>query len=381
MMKTIVIQAWTVHKLDGRYFLPYSHWIYLNEIVKYFDRICLLSPVKCWENSNEITMVPIAHLNNVNVYELPYAEGYIGSLKYFRHFFKAYRELKEYDVSYVRYPIPFGWLQKIFFSGKLRKIHFVGDPIDTIKHNPHLGRVKKLLYFIFFLPENWLYLWACKGAEIYTNGFHIAERLKKYGIHAEAVVSSTLTDRDFYFDRNRRMNPRGPKLIYAGYLRKSKGVETVIRSFSLLRAKYPLAELTIVGTGESEHELRNLASVLNVENVNFLGHIDNRNELNLVLRNHEIFCFASLSEGSPRVILEAMANGLNVVSTPVGVLPYIFEDRNDISFASYDAVSFCEVIDRLVENQDLAYRIREKSFLKAKNFTIEKFLKKVFDEG
>src|SRR5690606_31075751 len=112
---------------------------------------------------------------------------------------KAYRSLKSFNFSYVRYPIPFGWLQKFFFKKKARIIHFVGDPMDTFMNNPKLGKVKRWFYTTFFLPEHRMYMWACKGAQVYTNGFHLAERLKKYNIEANALISSTLTEGDFYF--------------------------------------------------------------------------------------------------------------------------------------------------------------------------------------
>ena len=79
-----------------------------------------------------------------------------------------------------------------------------------------------------------------------------------------------------------------------------------------------------------------------IYNVTFLGHVDNRIQLNEILRNNDIFCFASLSEGSPRVILEAMANVINIVSTAVGSLPTIFENEKDILFADFNDEKDCE---------------------------------------
>src|SRR5690606_5347263 len=334
-MKSILIQAWTVHKSNGQYFLPYTHWVYLNEVIKYYSRVCLLSPTKIHKGLPVKGLVRIGDVENVEVYELPYSHGYIASLKYFTSYIIAYRKLNSFDSSYVRYPIPFGWLQKFFFKRKTRIIHFVGDPIDTIKNNPRIGKLRRWIYTIFFMPEHLLYMWACKGARVYTNGFHLNNRLKKFRIQATPLVSSPLSESDFYFEEEKKIKSEIPKLIYVGYLRKAKGVDTVLRTFSLVQGSYPEAQLTIVGSGESEAELKIYSKHLKLRNVNFVGHIDDRRELKNLFRCHDIFIFASLSEGSPRVILEAMANGLNVVSTPVGALSYIFEDGFDILFANY----------------------------------------------
>jgi glycosyltransferase involved in cell wall biosynthesis len=291
----------------------------------------------------------------------------------------AYYRLRKYAVSYVRYPVPFGWLAKVFMYKKKRIIHYVGDPVDAARNNPVFHEIKRKLLLFFFKPENFMYSWACRGASVYTNGYHIAERLKKRGIEASPIISSTLNQNDFHLDAHKQISEH-PSVIYVGYLRKTKGVETIINGFALLRQKYPNATLTIVGGGEFEQELRQLAS--KVPNINFVGHVDDRNALNALLRQHDLFCFASLSEGSPRVILEAMANGINVVSTPVGSLPHIFKDGENILFADYNnAKMFCDKMIYLVEHKDISFRLRESAFHLVQNYTIANFLKEIFYEA
>src|SRR5690606_13721345 len=118
------------------------------------------------------------------------------------------------------------------------------------------------------------------------------------------------------------------------------------------------------------------------QNVTFLGHIDNRKMLNDLFRAHDIFCFASLSEGSPRVVLEAMANGLNVVTTRVGSLPIVFEDEKDIIFANFnDEIDFCNKIIKILVNKENGYILRFNAFQKVRSYNIHNFLKDIFDEN
>ncbi|WP_051285474.1 glycosyltransferase family 4 protein [Aequorivita capsosiphonis] len=382
IMKSIVIHAWTLHKKGDKYFIPYTHWVYLNEIVKYYSKVCLLSPINLIKSGNS-SLETISNYKNVEVYELPYSDGYIDAIKYFFHYKKAYKELaNNYDVVYARYPIPFGWLQSFYFKDKKKIIHFVGDPVDTIKNNPNLSLIKKLLYTKLFMPEHYMFMRACKTAKVYTNGFHISERLKKYNVNSTPLISSTLNDSDFYFEHNKVIDIEAPKIIYVGYLRKAKGVETVIRAFSLLQKEKPNAVLTIVGHGESEGELKQLATRLNLKNIVFLGHIESRDKLNELFRGHDIFCFASLSEGSPRVILEAMANGLAVISTPVGSLPSTFEDRKNILFSDFnDDKDFAKKLKELSSNNETYNHIRANSYSRVTNFKIENFLRNIFYEA
>lgn len=374
----ILIHAWNIHKIDNSYYLPYTHWIYLNEVVKYYDKIWLICPTGS-DLDKQFSYKDISCFDNVEVYELPYAEKYIDSIKYFFHYISAYKSLSKIcDVAYSRYPAPFGWLQKYFFKNKVRIIHFVGDPLDTINNNPNISRIKKRVYNLFFKPEHFLFIQACKKALVYTNGNHIVERLQKEGIKATPLISSTLNNDDFFFeDKEIRVNQ--PNFIYVGYLRKAKGIETVLRAFALLQKDKPLARLTIVGNGELEEQLKHMVTDEQIKHVTFLGHIDNRKELNHLLRSHDIFCFASLSEGSPRVILEAMANGLAVVSTPVGSLPTTFKDGEDILFANFnDAENFKTQLINISSNQNMFTSIRRHSFNKVSEYKIENFLKTIF---
>lgn len=369
-----------LHKKDGKYYIPFTQWIYLNEIVKYYEKVYMLSPTNVNLQVEDI-YEPLSCFSNVEVYELPYTEKYLEAIKYFFKYKKAYKSLApKCDVVYSRYPIPFGWLQKFYFKGKRRIIHFVGDPMDTIINNPNLSALKKKVYRFLFGPEHWMFIKACKGANVYTNGQHLANKLRSEGIVATPLISSTLSNDDFFFE-DKITNWDEPKIIYVGYLRKAKGIETVLKAFQLFQKEKPKARLTIVGEGESEETLKSLVNDENINHVKFEGHVDNRSRLNDLLRSHDIFCFASLSEGSPRVILEAMANGLAVVTTPVGSLSTTFKDREELLFAEFnDEVDFKNKILELISRDGYYNLIRTNSYNKVLNYKIENFLRTIFDE-
>ena len=377
----LIIHARTVHQCGNHYFLPYTHWVYLKEVVNYYNKICLLSPIKSIAKSESKSLECLDLFENLEVISLPFSSSYLQASKHFFAYYNTYKKLKGYDVFYARYPIPYGWMSKIFHKDKKRIIHFVGDPIDATKTNPNLSTIKKLIMLTLFKPEHRMYLWACKDASVYTNGFHIAKKLEKKGINATALISSTLNDSDFYINEDKTIDSNCPKLIYVGYLRKAKGVETLIKSFKIIQHKFPEAIFSIVGTGEFESELIQLTKKEQISNVKFLGHIDNRLSLNKILRDHDIFCFGSLSEGSPRVILEAMANGLAVVSTPVGSLPAVFQNNKNILFAEFnDEVSFSEKIDQLISHPDVYTSLTQNAINEVRAFTIKSFIKRIFDE-
>ncbi|MGY6625082.1 glycosyltransferase [Acinetobacter johnsonii] len=380
MKESILIQAWGIYTCNGKNYIEYTHYVYLKNILNIYKNIYLLSPAK---------KVDIEDLNNlyelsddIIVYQLPEFSSYTSAYKNFFKYIAVYDRIKNnnFDLVYSRFPSPFGWLQKFYFKGK-RVVHFVGDPIDTLIKNPKVSILKKIFKTIAFLPEYLFFIWSCFGDNVkaYSNGHHISDKLKKYKLNVKPMISSTLTENDFYEKSNSMGYSDVCKLIYVGYLRKAKGVDVVVEAFDDLINKFPgKFSLTIIGSGEEEDNLKKINTEKKL-GINFLGHIDDRNLLNKLLREHDVFCFASVSEGSPRVILEAIANGLNVVTTPVGSLPYIFIDNEDLLYFDFNSkTELSRKIEMLSESSSLQVKLRKNSYEKVKKFKINSFIGEIF---
>ena len=117
----------------------------------------------------------------------------------------------------------------------------------------------------------------------------------------------------------------GPiRLIIACRQEANKGTDVVIKSLPAILEMVPSAVLDVVGGGSLIPELKLLALSLGVESkVNFHGKVSQAEVLNLLGTAH-IFCYpTTASEGFPKVVLEALANGLPVVTTNVSVLPIL----------------------------------------------------------
>ena len=57
MSKNLLIHTWTAYYSEGKYYLPYMHWIYLNEIKQYFSKISLIVPVGKINDTNDLILM------------------------------------------------------------------------------------------------------------------------------------------------------------------------------------------------------------------------------------------------------------------------------------------------------------------------------------
>jgi glycosyltransferase involved in cell wall biosynthesis len=103
----------------------------------------------------------------------------------------------------------------------------------------------------------------------------------------------------------------GPHVLAVSRLRPEKGMERLIRSFSLLAAHKKEAKLWILGDGEEEGVLRNLISELNLEGRVFLTGF--RPNPFPWMAHADLFVLPSFFEGTPNALLEALACGAPVV--------------------------------------------------------------------
>jgi glycosyltransferase involved in cell wall biosynthesis len=91
---------------------------------------------------------------------------------------------------------------------------------------------------------------------------------------------------------------------------------TLLRAIALLVPRWPTLRLVLVGDGELRSELETLAVSLGIrDRVHFAGFRDNEPNLHHLF---DISTLASLSEGFPNSLVEAMAAGRPVVATNVG---------------------------------------------------------------
>lgn len=109
--------------------------------------------------------------------------------------------------------------------------------------------------------------------------------------------------------------PREPFTIgWVGRFTPEKGVEILLEAFALL--EIPEARLSLIGGGPEEPSLRDLARHLEVQDrIHWHGVVPEARNL---FAAFDVLALTSWTEGTPMVLLEAMASGTPIVTTKVG---------------------------------------------------------------
>ena len=163
----------------------------------------------------------------------------------------------------------------------------------------------------------------------------------KYRIDpAQIEVIPNGVEETFYYS-GRRLVGAKPRLLYVGRLSVQKNLPLLLRALAGISERF---ETTLVGDGELEADLRNLAADLELRNVRFHGRADGA-ELRDLYRNADIFVLPSEREGMPLVLLEALAMGLPVVATDIpGSRDVIVHGVNGVLVPPDDATALREAL-------------------------------------
>jgi glycosyltransferase involved in cell wall biosynthesis len=179
----------------------------------------------------------------------------------------------------------------------------------------------------------------------------------------------------FYTQKERKI--KQGTILSIGRLIQRKGYDYLIKSARILKDQGVPFELTIIGKGPEEENLRNLISELDLErNVNLLDWLPQK-ELNTYYNRSEIFVLSSVtdwkkeSEGLGLVLLEAMACKVPVVATSSGgPVDIVLHERTGLLVLERDSEALATALKRLLEDRSLGEKLAEEGYkLVYENFT------------
>ena len=252
-----------------------------------------------------------------------------------------------YDIVHIHVSEPPSALRKCFFM-----------PIAK------LLRKKTIVHFHSFSPET-----TVKGtkAYLYSYLFGKADVVIALSPYWKREISSALSQIEeakihvLYNPCTCEMYPdiyqKKKNILFAGALIARKGYEDLIRAFAPVVSTHPDWNLVIAGDGELNKAKAIAREAGIADNVKFVGWIRDK-EKDRAFKEASIFCLPSYAEGFPMAVLDAWAYGLPVIATPVGGLPDIVDDENNVLlYPAGDIEVLSNKLGQIISNNGLRDKV------------------------
>jgi len=163
-----------------------------------------------------------------------------------------------------------------------------------------------------------------------------------------------------------------PRMIIVGRQEYAKGTHLVIRSLAELVQEFPTVSLDVVGDGPDLNDFQRISAELGLNGrVKFYGSLPHGQVLALLKRS-SLFCFPTHSEGFPKSVLEALACGLPVITTPVSVLPFLIDHNQcGLILSERNARAVTDAVSSLLKDGTLYQKMASNALRTARGFSLE----------
>ena len=271
-----------------------------------------------------------------------------------------------------------------FFSALAAKIkgvphiHTTHCPWSDAKRSVMGGFLMRLTYPTFGrLSLKWSdYIIAITPWEI---GF-----IKKYG--GKKAENKTLTipngmDKLFFekikpnlFKKRYGLNKK--IVLFLGRFNPTKGAEKLaLVAKDIVKKRKDIAFIFLGPDEGTKEEVRRI--VKNVERVHILEPVRDREKIVEVYQAADVYALPSYREGLPLTLIESFASGLPVVASPVNGVPYEMKDPENGYFVEYgDLKGLKEAIVKILDNKDIALKMKKNNLKKAKTYDWDLISKK-----
>mgnify|MGYP001590263749 CR=1 FL=1 len=328
----------------------------LEEFSKYWDRIDIIAP----KNTKHKTQTIIL-FGNVYVHVSPWPLVF-HPLWFIKKASSLHKENK-FDLITVHDFPPFYngigarllW-QKIKVPYILEIFHIPGYPRSaSFKES-----VYKLL-FKFFIRFDAKY---ARAVRVMSKS-QTPEFLKKFGVPENKIQYIPAIYLDLETFRPLNLS-KEYDLIFVGRLEPNKGTNLLIDSARILKNQTLNFKMFVVGDGPLKNNLRLKIENLKLQNnVLLYGWAKDSKEIAELINKAKVLVLPSYNEGGPRVIFEAMACGVPVLATPVGMVPDL---QSSVTLIDWDPGHIADKIKKILSDANMYNEQRSQGLEVVKQF-------------
>jgi glycosyltransferase involved in cell wall biosynthesis len=190
-------------------------------------------------------------------------------------------------------------------------------------------------------------------------------------------VSTATLEEDEGYIREDTCSRRPVRLLYAGRMDSNKGLISIVEAVGILASAGEDIVLDLVGPRVQNDPVLDHISAMAVrlgiaQRVTYHGYKALGEDLFTFYRSADIFVLASVAEGFPRAMWEAMAHSLPVVATSVGSIPDYLRNRHEaLLVAPRFPRKLAEAVREVIRDGSLRRQLIRNGHAKARGKTLQ----------
>jgi glycosyltransferase involved in cell wall biosynthesis len=350
---------------------------YVDSLAPYFDEVILSVPVFDRPQASGSRL----RATNVSLAPLPY---FPGPKQFYPMLPRVYGRLKSWvarcDVVHLRVPTPAA-IFAFRAATAMRKPVFllvVGDYEALLPHLPYRG-IKRALFGAYVSFEEWALRHMTTRALTFANGAALRRKHEAHGARVIETKTTTLSAGDINARADVDVTGR-VRALTVSRIDPRKGLRVLPSVIAQLAADGIDISIDIVGPtigliGDTEQAaIRGDAAALGVADRVALPGGMALDQLMSKYREYDVFILPTQpGEGIPRVLLEAMAGGLPIVTTDVsGITSLIAHEANGLLIPDASSGAIARAVKRLIDDAALRRRLIQGGYETARGLTVER---------
>ena len=171
-----------------------------------------------------------------------------------------------------------------------------------------------------------------------------------------------------------------PTISCVARLVEYKRVNDLIKAVDLIKEEIPDIQCKIIGTGPEEENLKNLTRELELDdNIEFLGFVEDHDDVMRVINSSQVFCLPSIVEGFGIVIIEAQSLETPFVAARIPPVVESSGEKGGLFFEPKNYQELASQILKLLNDKELYKKLQSEGLENKNNYTKEVIGKKLND--
>lgn len=327
-MRVCVLSDWPVSLAGGRLSFHRAYGGYLDALAPYVEQLVVVGPAAPFQRPDTEYELSAPNISFVSA---PYFDRTADALRVLPGCARAiWRASRTSDLVCMTLPTPLGVIG--YACARLRRKPVVIDMQGDLEAQYERGQYRGVSGWlaragVWFFERTTQ--WMVDRSTTMTQGPAL---LQKYGRRSARIADIPFSpvSQKLIVDRSDTCQGSSVRVLFVGNLLEKKGVFVLLDAVKELRARLPRFVVTYVGTGPCATELAGRVAAEGLsEWVELRGGLFREEELLDAYDEADVFVLPSYAEGFPRVIFEAMARGVPVVSTRVSGMKGLLADGTD----------------------------------------------------